>query len=330
MLKLRMILFLVLLFLVIDGRAFSQTVTSIFNKQKSELAQKKLTATVDLVSEVKRIAKNDSDKLVLVYEWITSQLRYDWERYQRFLQGDPSALQTVINVEEIMLQKKGVCADFSHLAKNVFSDLNIPCEVINGFAKGGIEDFKKDTFNLLHSWNAVKIDDKWLLVDFTWAAITKAFGDKSDFFFASDPAKFIYTHYPYDPKWALLPYVKSLDDFLTSPIVYWNHLQNINTGLFNPVAKRNGAVISINTGFKLSENFIIECYDSEYNFLEEVDYAFKEEKSGNWLYTIQLPSTCLNSSFLSLKVVFADSKSEITEYRSVIDFYIDRPADAER
>ena len=59
-----------------------------------------------------------------------------------------------------------------------------------------------------HAWNAVKIQERWHLVDVTWDAghiegkiYHKQYG--TAYLFA-DPRQFLYTHFPTDAKWQLL------------------------------------------------------------------------------------------------------------------------------
>ena len=61
-----------------------------------------------------------------------------------------------------------------------------------------------------HSWNAVKLNNKWYLCDATWSA---GYTDMSTFlfeyefdnsFFLMEPKRFSKTHQPVDEKWTLL------------------------------------------------------------------------------------------------------------------------------
>jgi transglutaminase/protease-like cytokinesis protein 3 len=96
----------------------------------------------------------------------------------------------------------------------------IKCEVISGYAKGygykpGDEIGRGETN---HAWNAVEIEGQWFLVDSTWAAgsinssnrFEKSF---SNFYFLTDPEKFIVSHFPQDPKWQLLNDQINLSEF---------------------------------------------------------------------------------------------------------------------
>ena len=60
-----------------------------------------------------------------------------------------------------------------------------------------------------HSWNAVKIENQWWLFDSTWGTgyinNNKKFEwSYTEHYFMTDPAEFIYDHFPIDPEWQLL------------------------------------------------------------------------------------------------------------------------------
>ena len=65
----------------------------------------------------------------------------------------------------------GVCIDFAITLYKCLIDIGIDCEIINGIGKGKKEDVDS-IINLTkkrnHSWNQVKINNKWYNVDITW------------------------------------------------------------------------------------------------------------------------------------------------------------------
>jgi len=85
------------------------------------------------------------------------------------------------------------------------------CVSITGWAKGATykpgERITNEPAN--HSWNAVYIDGSWFLLDCHWATrhddSTDVKHDYDDFFFLTDPAEIIFSHFPEDAAWQLLP-----------------------------------------------------------------------------------------------------------------------------
>ena len=95
------------------------------------------------------------------------------------------------------------------------------CVVIEGLTKG--TSYKAgDTDLNPHRWNAVRVDDRWRLVDICWAKrqLEGVFSTNFDsIYFCSDPNHLIYTHLPNDPKWQLLDPPISGELFLSFPLL---------------------------------------------------------------------------------------------------------------
>lgn len=95
---------------------------------------------------------------------------------------------------------------------------------LHGFTKNSKCSAEK-TFTLDtkgdHSWNAVKINEKWFLIDCTWGVQgIHVEESQTDFYFLTDPYHLISTHFPYmtdNPKtsseWQLLPTPVSINEF---------------------------------------------------------------------------------------------------------------------
>ena len=81
---------------------------------------------------------------------------------------------------------------------------------VTGWAKGASykpgEHVTSEPAN--HSWNAVYIDGNWFLLDCHWATrhdeSVDVKYDYDDFYFLTDPAEMIYSHFPENTGWQLL------------------------------------------------------------------------------------------------------------------------------
>ena len=131
------------------------------------------------------------------------------------------------------------------LKKRIFSiqsrEIEIPCKCIPGITKSSRYQLGKDidSSRLRSEWNAVLLDGQWRLLDISWASPEVAkkkepsfeSGNEdpkdacaevqaiNEFFFLVDPDKLIYTHYPDDSRWQLLPAKVNLKDFENYPFV---------------------------------------------------------------------------------------------------------------
>lgn len=103
----------------------------------------------------------------------------------------------------------------SNFTKSPFSYAGLHSKIISGYAKGA--DYrpgqKFQPGSNQHSWNAVYIYGTWCLIDAHWAArriigkqaSTEEFHYQLDeYFFLTEPAQLIFTHFPDDQKWQLL------------------------------------------------------------------------------------------------------------------------------
>jgi hypothetical protein len=119
----------------------------------------------------------------------------------------------------VLQQRTAVCNGYARLFKTLCAYAGIRSELVTGYARGGWGSFK---FRSNHTWNAVYVDSAWHLVDATWASGFITFANEfvkqyDDSYFFPDPAQFIYTHYPEDPKWALLSNLPTLNEFYKAP-----------------------------------------------------------------------------------------------------------------
>ncbi len=173
---------------------------------------------------------NPQDKARAIFAWIGTHIRYD---YVKFMRGDnhftvvnssPEAVaQQIQQQEDVQLpnatfkSRKGICAEYSFLYKKMCTIAGVECVVINGLAK----HLSKRINNLGHAWNAIRIRDKWYLIDATWGS---GYVEHETFhrsyshgFFMVKPQLFILNHLPNDEKWQLLDAPLSKTAFKRQP-----------------------------------------------------------------------------------------------------------------
>jgi hypothetical protein len=155
--------------------------------------------------ELKRQFQKPADLVRAAFFWIATNITYDCDGYRN--------KNGLYLVEDVLRQRKGVCAGYAALLQLFCDELGIPCVTIEGFATGiGVLSLEPDSLDTNHAWNAVSIDGQWKLIDATWASgsanedCTKVFktGVNERYFF-SDPQQFIVTHLPDSSCWQLLP-----------------------------------------------------------------------------------------------------------------------------
>lgn len=107
-------------------------------------------------------ASRDYDKVAAIYQYVTSNIKYD--HYMASLSGMDlvNYLQVVPYPSEInfaLTYQKGVCFDYTLLFKELCCAFGLDCYYIDGTAGGG-----------LHAWNIVEVDGTYYQADTTWDA----------------------------------------------------------------------------------------------------------------------------------------------------------------
>lgn len=147
---------------------------------------------------------SDEEKVRAIFRWMTDHIRYDLEGFRASDYGDPTP-------DEVLKKRSAVCEGYSGLFESLVHAAGFEVAVINGFAKGlGFSAGDAVPAGSNHAWNAVKVKGEWKLLDCTWGA--GALNDQGEyvrgfepFYFFTPPEQFIYSHFPNDPKWQLLP-----------------------------------------------------------------------------------------------------------------------------
>ena len=163
----------------------------------------------------------DSEKVRSIFYWITQHISYDVADFHsgnREMPGAPDDINDSTEREkysrekyahQVLTKRKGVCEGYATLLKILCDRAGITCYIISGDGRVGLSDIGRPVAEN-HTWNAVKINGKCRLIDACWAsgycdaAATRYTKEYKEFYFFTDPALFIYDHFPTDKKWQLL------------------------------------------------------------------------------------------------------------------------------
>lgn len=211
-----------------------------------------------LFSAITKVAITDEEKLTAFYYWVFKHISFDTERFNK----DATAL----SLKDVLINKKGLCKEYTLLVHEACKQLKIPNVKIEGYVKyyGFAPGRKFKEVN--HVWNAVYLGKSWQLIDMLWACgALKQSGNTYTFnkkiigsFFLSEPGKFIDTHIPDDPIWQFKYYPYKMEAFINSP-----------TGIDTSVARLSYVNYrdSIQEFLKLSEsNQLIKTGERSYNY----------------------------------------------------------------
>ena len=169
-------------------------------------------------------AKNDLEKARAIYRWISSHIEYDARSYF-------SNSYTPTDSENVFVSRRSVCDGYANLYESLAKVAGLEAVKISGYAKGygynagGVLDSRPN-----HAWNAVKLNQKWYLVDSTWGAgylENQSFMRRfENHYFLTPPGQFIYDHLPEESRWQLLDKPVSRDEYAALPYLRPDFFKN--------------------------------------------------------------------------------------------------------
>lgn len=187
----------------------------------------------------------DVERFRAIYMWVCNNIENDYKLYLQFerknkrFQNDSIKFsiwqsnfkKTVFKT--LLEDQKTICTGYAYLVKTLANLAGLDCELIHGYGKTSTTDVQKlDAPN--HSWNAIKLNNKWYLCDPTWAsgkqnAETFAFSFQyNNGYFLAEPKLFAVNHFPVDTKWLLLDETApTFADFLIAPVIYGKAYSNL-------------------------------------------------------------------------------------------------------
>jgi len=111
---------------------------------------------IDLISQIIIPEMNDMEKILIIHNWITNNISYDYNKYLYGSIQTSTASQTLLN-------KKGVCQDYSLLMAAMARASGLEARVVYG------QGLQNNIWQS-HGWNEIKVNDQWITIDSTWDA----------------------------------------------------------------------------------------------------------------------------------------------------------------
>jgi len=114
---------------------------------------------------------NDYDKVLAIHDWICTYMYYDLDSLSA--EESPPYFAS-----DIVKTQKAVCLGFATLMASLCRSIDIPCNVVSGYALGVGDDtaWTEETAvtdEQNHAWNEVYVDGRWIIVDTTWDCTNK-------------------------------------------------------------------------------------------------------------------------------------------------------------
>lgn len=155
--------------------------------------------------------KTDSEKVRAIFYWITQNIAYDCNEFHTGI-----ILPRNDDFEDALLTKtlrtrKGICCQYAQLFAYMCNLCNIKAEVITGYTSDHLIWLHKlmGSGAENHAWNAVCINNRWYLLDVTFASgycngrVTHFTRCLDNMYYLTSPTVFIMDHHPVDIEWEL-------------------------------------------------------------------------------------------------------------------------------
>lgn len=187
----------------------------------------------------------DIEKFRAIFVWITHNVSNDYKLYAKNSRKRKRFEEDTIKLAEwnskfkkiifkkLIRKKRTICTGYAYLLKEMSDIVGIKAEIVHGYGRTAdvnVENLEDPN----HSWNVVKLNDKWYLCDPTWAAGI-SYPDQGKFVFGYNdglfltaPDLFLFNHYPMYSQYTLTPVVPSLTEFVNLPLLYSGTYNTIN------------------------------------------------------------------------------------------------------
>ncbi|MDR2019819.1 MAG: hypothetical protein LBQ14_03545 [Treponema sp.] len=222
-------------------------------------------------------AKDPFDKIKKAHDLVALTIRYDAASFL-------ANRNTPQDYASVVKSRLAVCEGYSNLFKKLCDEMDVPCDVVHGYARGvGSSPFlNENPSDSNHAWNIVNIEGAWYFIDCTWdAGNLRGSSFQADYttdYLFIRPEHFIYNHFPEDSRQQLLENPLSPADFSGLPLYRPKFFEVVDGGIagLDKVSRIDGK-----TGFEVSvkDGFIpdIEVYDAGDKKLEYHSFIQKEE-----------------------------------------------------
>ena len=168
-----------------------------------------------LVKYLTADANSAAERVKALHDWICDNISYDSD--VAFFGADNPQ-----DVSSVLQSRKAVCLGYVNLMNRLCELSGIESRGIAGFSKGfGYKNTVSGLGN--HAWNAVKLGQKWQLID---VMLDAGFCDMALFvkhyssaYLSLTPEQFFYSHYPLDEADQLLSPAKTAEQFKSEPFI---------------------------------------------------------------------------------------------------------------
>ncbi|MBC7849641.1 MAG: hypothetical protein H7Y31_07890 [Chitinophagaceae bacterium] len=265
------------------------------------------------------------------YLWVVDNLQYDCQGMK--------AKKSRWALDSVLKSRKAVCAGYVNVFRNLCDAAGVECVDVSGYGRSGFSDLvlTRPSFAANHTWNAVRINNEWKLIDVTWASgytdedcnsFTNA---RNDWYFCAEPKRFGWDHFPKDDEWQLLKEPISWSDFYTYPLLYQGMLEN-NIEEFSPrsvvIHKQVGDTVVFNFKSQRSLNRIIISSRTQPG-IYMTDYPDRTSDGYRYVYKIRREGSYdLQIDLLNIENPRGFGSYEVKTYTDIVYWINVRPTNS--
>ncbi len=271
----------------------------------SQTRQINITDAPDAETLAKALSRPDQtemEKVKSIFYWITDNIGYHatpWnKRYNptsKYEVEDPSDTSTILKplderiADLVIRRREAFCDGYARLFKTLCNFSGIQAAVITGYSPIG-SNRNGSKFKSNHTWNAVRINNTWHLLDVTWASGFLTYSG-TEFvkrydgnYFLTPPPQFINDHYPEDLNWTLLPQPPALREFSAAPYKQQGYVRAKISG-YKPEKGTVDASIGDTLYFELASN---DELDKQYDNFSFFDTTFQQPDAWTYIKPIEV------------------------------------------
>ena len=212
-----------------------------FTKADNIAKTYKTKKRLELNKTAHNLTKNletDVEKFRAIYVWICKNIANDFSLYalnerkrKRFSQDSiklkkwNSKFKKIL-FKKLLKRKRTICTGYAYLLKEMCTIVGIESKMVNGIGRTSLVDL--EYLNMPnHTWNIVKLNNKWYLCDPTWSTGI-SFPKEGRFqfqyndgYFLTTPKLFFQNHFPVKPEFSLLENkTPTFYEFSELPLLY--------------------------------------------------------------------------------------------------------------
>ncbi len=206
----------------------------------------------------------DTQKAKAAFYWLSKNIRYNLRelynprrrsvsfRYS----SEAERLQKLQQIRDNLISKAfqtklGVCEEYAQSFKKICDLMNLEAYVIKGYVRINTNEIGKIPSRTNHAWNVIKLDNRYIILDATWAAgyefQNRWVRDFNPYYWDIPYQNIFKTHFPKDRIWTLRFGRMGIDEFFNQPL-FSNSFFKTEATLLSPT---NGILQSSDDTFSI-------------------------------------------------------------------------------